>query len=247
MKKYVRLLIITAVIAPFLASNIAMAETGSGSTTSSNSGRSTASTESPAATSTTQSSDDAPLTEQQKTELTKRLSDRKTELKTKLSALESTKIKSKCTTSQGVISSLGQRVKGIETSHTEVYGNLVDRLTKLSTKLKDKGVDTTTLNSEITTLKAKIATFTTDLTAYKQTVKDLKTMDCVSDPTAFKASLETARTAREKVSKDATDIRTYLTVTIKPTLKELRSKVEAKASSDSSGSSGSTTNSGAPN
>ena len=51
-------------------------------------------------------------------------------------------------------------------------------------------------------------------------------MDCVTDPTGFKASLETARTARQKVATDATDIRTYVTGTIKPTLAKLRQQLE---------------------
>ncbi len=223
MRKFARALLAVAVVTPLLAGNVAMAVEGSSNSSS---------TTSTSNSSSSSSSADTPLTEQQKTELAKRLSDRKTELKTKLTTAETAKIKGKCTTSQGVISSLGQRIKGIETSRTEVYNNVIDNLTKLSTKLKAKNIDTTTLDTEITTLKAKVATFNTDLTAYKQAVTDLKNMDCVSDPTAFKASLEAARTAREKVSKDAADIRTYLKDTVKVTLKDLRSQVEAKESTN---------------
>lgn len=232
MRKFARALLAVAVVTPLLAGNVAMAVEGSSNSSSTSSNTSSSSSSNSGSSNSSSSTTDGPLTEQQKTELAKRLSDRKTELKTKLTVAETAKIKGKCTTSQGVISSLGQRIKGIETSRTEVYNNVIDNLTKLSTKLKAKNIDTTTLDTEITTLKAKVATFNTDLTAYKQAVTDLKNMDCVTDPTAFKASLEAARTAREKVSKDAADIRTYLKDTVKVTLKDLRSQVEAKESTN---------------
>ena len=53
--------------------------------------------------------------------------------------------------------------------------------------LKAKGVDTTTLESQITELKAKITTYSTDLAAYKQSLTDLKAVDCKTDPDAFQA------------------------------------------------------------
>ena len=53
-------------------------------------------------------------------------------------------------------------------------------------------------------------------------------MDCASDPTSFKASLEKARSLREQVTKDAQEIKSYVNDTIKPTLKEIRAALEAK-------------------
>jgi signal transduction histidine kinase len=158
-----------------------------------------------------------------------RLEARKAQLKTTLTALEQAKIKTKCATAQGKLSSVRGRIKGIETSRAQVYDNLVDRLTSLSTKLSDKGLDTSELDSEITELNAKIATFQTDLATYKQTVTDLAAMDCKSDPTAFKASLEAARTAQAKVKEDATAIKTYVNDTIKATLKDIRSQLEQQS------------------
>jgi hypothetical protein len=155
-----------------------------------------------------------------------RLDARKAELKTKLTTTEQTRIKNKCVASQGNVSSLRGRIKGIETSRTNVYDTLVDRLTKLSTQVKDKGVDTTKLESEITELKAKVQTFQTDLAAYKQALTDLAAMDCKSDPTAFKASLESARTLQKKVQADGVAIKSYINDTIKVTLKDVRSQLE---------------------
>lgn len=166
---------------------------------------------------------------------TERLKQRKTELKTKVDAVKQARLKSKCKASQGGLSSIRGRIKGLETSRSHVYANLVDRLTKTSQKLKDKGVDTAELDVQITELDTLITTFNTDLTAYKLAVGDLADMDCVADPTAFQASLEAARLARTKTADDAKAIRTYLSDTIKPTLKDLRAQVEKESETEGGG------------
>jgi cell division protein FtsB len=166
--------------------------------------------------------------------LQQRLNKYKDQAKTRLNAVEKTRIQTKCKASQGVVSRVKGRITGLETSHARVYDNLVSRLTSLSTKLKAKDIDTTTLDAQITELKAKIDTFETDLAKYKEAVSDLAEMDCTADPDAFKASLETARTLRAQVAKDAQAIRAYLSDTIKPTLKAIRAEVEAKKDENTS-------------
>lgn len=156
-----------------------------------------------------------------------RLEKKKAELKTKLAAAEQQRIKTKCKTAQGVVKTLGTRVKGTETSRAAVHKNSVDRLTKLAEKLKSKGVDTAQLESQIATLQTKVDTFKTDMTNYKQAVSDLASVDCTTDPAAFKAALENARSLREKLSKDVADVRAYINETIKPTLKTIRAQLEA--------------------
>lgn len=168
-------------------------------------------------------------------EVEARIEKHKSELKTKLTTAKQNSIKSKCKASQGKVSSISGRIKGLETSRTQVYKNLTTRLTTLSQKLKDKGVDTTDLNAQIAELSTKIDTFNTDLTAYKQAVSDLETVDCVSDPTAFQASLEAARTARTKTADDAKAVRAYLNDTIKPTLKTIRQTLESTTKTEDNG------------
>jgi len=160
-------------------------------------------------------------------DLLRRLTDRKTSLKTKLTTAEQTRVKSKCVPSQtGSLKLLSGRIKGIETSRKETHKNLLSRLDKLIEKLKVKNVDTTELEAEIVVLKTKIATFDADLVLYKQAITDLKSMDCVADPVSFKASLETARTLKQTVAKDSETIKSYVTETIKPTLKIIRTALE---------------------
>ncbi len=169
----------------------------------------------------------------EKLTIQQRLEKRKTEMNIKqLPNAEKLKITSKCKASQGVISSVKGRVTGIITSRDNTYGELTERLTKLNDKLKSQGADTTQLQAQITVLTAKIETFHNDLDTYQLAVSDLSTMDCTADPAAFKASLESARKARDKVRADANDIRIYVKDTIKPTLQAVRKQLEANKESD---------------
>jgi hypothetical protein len=165
------------------------------------------------------------LSESEKKDLASRLQKRKDELKTKLNAVEQQRIKTKCTNSQGKLSSVAGKVNGIETSRTEVYGGLVARLSLLSSRLQNQGVDNTALQTTIDGLKAKIDVFNTDLATYKQAVTDLRAMDCVADPVAYKASLDAARAALVKLQEDAKAVRAYVTDTVKPTLAQIRKQL----------------------
>ena len=226
MKTRIRLVLSILLASPILTIGTVAAHSEDGASTAS----------SDTSTTTTVKEDEIesePKTDSKK--LLERLSTRKAELKTKLSTVEQERLKSKCKVAQtGAVSSLSGRIKVIETSRAEVHTNLVNRLNKLVEKLKAKDVDTTKLEAEITELKTKIATFKADLAKYRQAVIDLKAMDCVSDPDAFKASLESARTLRETVAKDAAAIKTYVNDTIKPTLKDIRAALEAKEKEESS-------------
>jgi hypothetical protein len=164
-------------------------------------------------------------TETEKKALLERLTKRKTDLKVRLTNTEKQRLQTRCKNATGQFSALNGRIKGIETSRTQVYENLISRLTGLSTKLQERGVDTTEFDAQVVELQEKITTFQTDLATYKQVVSDLEAMDCATDAEAFKASLEAARTARDKVKMDAQDIKAYVNETIKPTLKAIREQI----------------------
>ena len=50
----------------------------------------------------------------------------------------------------------------------------------------------------------------------------MNAIDCLTDPTAFKAALEAARTSQATVLKDIKAIRAYINDTIKPTLTDIK-------------------------
>lgn len=184
----------------------------------------TAATATPTSTATTKP---AELTEAQKKELQTRIQKRIADQKVKLTAAQQNRLATKCVSAQGALSSAGQRMDTVKAKRTEVYNNIIAKLTGLTTKLKAQNVDTTALESHIKVLQTKIDTYNTDLAAYKQAVSDMTAMDCSKDPTAFQASLEAARTALAKVRTDAAAVSEYVKNTIKPTLVEIRQKLSS--------------------
>lgn len=201
---------------PLLVFGAAFAETTASTTNTTN--KTTAATSSE----DTEKTAGTELTETEKQELRKRVQDRVSSLKIKLSAADQARIKAKCKAAQGVTTSLSKKADNLDTKRTEVYGAIIARLSTLEGKLQKQGVDITKLQSEIDVLKTKKTTFDTDFTAYKQAVADASGLDCTTDPTAFQASIQAARTAQEKVRTDSKDIRTYVTQTIKPTLEQIK-------------------------
>lgn len=158
----------------------------------------------------------------------------KAQLKLKLTALEQQKILTKCVPAQAIIKGQTNHVEQGAPNRTKAYQELVDHINQLIDKLKAAKVDTTTLAQEVSTLKTKIATYQSALTDYKQALVDTQSVDCKTDPTGFKAALETARIKQQAVSAAVLDIRTYVTNTIKPTLVQIRTQLVAQSESSKS-------------
>jgi hypothetical protein len=141
---------------------------------------------------------------------------------TKLTAADQSRYKLKCKAAQvrskAFLTSLENKTK----SRAAAYKKITTKLDELTTKLKDTDYDTKELESSIAQLKKLIATYETDLLAYKNALTDMSNVDCVTDPVAFKASLDAARAQRQAVNKDAVEIRTYIEVTIKKSLKDAK-------------------------
>lgn len=173
--------------------------------------------------------------EQLAKELSDRLLKRKDEIKPRLNTAEKTRLQSRCKNSQGLLSSLEGRIKGVETSRNEVYPHTVTRLTELSAKLKAKGADTTKLDADIKTLEGKIAEFKTNLADYKQSVADLSKMNCQQDPDSFKASLEKARALRQKLKDSGAEIKTFIKDTLKPDLAAIRATLSKEETNGTDG------------
>ncbi len=149
--------------------------------------------------------------------------------KIRLATGEKIRIQGRCKAAQGKVGEVKGRLPNVQMRRDRAYANLVSHLESLTAKVKAKGVDTTTLETQITELKAKITTFQTDMAKYQEAAGDLAAMDCAADPEAFKASLEAARTLRAQLFTDAKAIRAYVADSIKPTLKTIRQQLETAA------------------
>ncbi len=208
MQKIKRYLIAAALLVPFLATVPALAVDSTSSTT-------------------TQTSTTPTQTTAEKAAMQARLEQHKAELKLKLTAAEAKRLQDRCKPAQATIKTLGDKINANVPQRDSAFSELDSHLTSIIAKLKSRSVDTTTLAGEQKTLDTKLATFKTDLTAYKQEISDLQNMDCAADPTAFKSALQAARTARLKLGQELTDIQAYVKNTIKPTLVDLRKQLEA--------------------
>jgi hypothetical protein len=224
MKRILKLGLGAVLALPLMNATLVMAH---GAETSSVNGVAITSNESGPAVAAAETEVEKPLTDEELKAVQTRVEKRKADLKVKLTATEKLNLQNKCKASQGLVSAVKGRAKGIETSRSKVFANITTHLTDLSTKLKNRNADTKALDADIATLQTKITTFTTDLATYKQAVSDLANMDCKTDPDGFKASLLAARTALEAVNKDSQAVRSFVKDTIKPELKTIRASLEA--------------------
>jgi len=180
-------------------------------------------------------SESSQTTAEKQQELRDRLEKRKTELKTKLSTIESRRIEQKCKTAQTVLSNIHNRANKAQTRREQGYDKLINKLKGVEAKIAALGIDTTELKDQITTLTEKVNTFNEDLKNYVQALDDMAKMDCSTDPTAFKATLEAGRTLREKLKTSGAEINKYVRETIKPTLVTLRQAVADKKAAEGGG------------
>lgn len=160
---------------------------------------------------------------------TTRVEEYKKTLKEALTTAVKTRIIERCVAAQAIVKTKITNNSAITTARAAAYNQIVKDLQAIVTKAASatNPVDTTTLQANITVLQTKITTFTTANTTYQQALTDLSVLDCKTDPTAFKAALEVARTDQLAVLTSAKDIRTYLTGTVKDTLKELKTKLDS--------------------
>ena len=174
-----------------------------------------ATTTTPAATTTTTTTTAAET-------ITQRVSKYKLALKTQPTVAEQAKIKANCKAAQVKGRVLSTQITQKVVIRSAAYVTVTGKLDTLITDLKAANVDTAKLETERDELQKLITTYGTDLKTYQENIADMNSVDCLTDPTAFKAALESARTSQAIVLKDIKAIRTYVNDTIKPTLQDIK-------------------------
>lgn len=155
-----------------------------------------------------------------------RLGDYKKLLKDTMTTALKARIAERCVAAQAIVKIKTTNNGKVTTVRTAAYDEIVTDLEAVSTAAAAKGADVTALNASIALLKTKVTTFKTANTAYQQALSDLAALDCKTDPTAFKAALEVARSDQLAVFNAAKDIRTHLTTIIKPALQVVKTSLE---------------------
>lgn len=175
---------------------------------------------------------DDPSAADYQSKLQERISKNKEALKSSLTKTQQTRVKARCKLAQVKVKVVNDKVKTFKTNRVGVYEKIAKKLTDLSTKLKNGGVETSELDTQITQLQTLITNFQTDVSELHQHTADLANMNCQTDPSGFKAALEALRTERESVANDSKAIRSYITDTIKPTLSTLKTSVQSSTKSE---------------
>jgi chromosome segregation ATPase len=154
-----------------------------------------------------------------------RLAKIKEKMAAKLEKAEEAKIKSKCKSSQGKLTSVQAKVTKIRTQRKNAYREVGEKIDRLVERLKAAGIDTSSLEAARADVKNKVDEFNQLVLDYEQTLTDLSSMDCVSDPQAFKAALESARDGRKALAEKGEELKKYVKETLKPIIDELKTQL----------------------
>lgn len=172
----------------------------------------------------------APVTQAQtqpSTAIQERITAYKAALGRDVNASEQAKIKLRCSVAQTNAKAQATRLSAVQKKRNAAYDKISTDLNTLLGKLEKQAFETTALKDNIASLQAKIDSYKVNMNNYQTAVNDLATLDCASDPTAFVAALQAARKAQEAVLPQITDIRAYITNTVKPTLVQIRGQIES--------------------
>jgi len=170
----------------------------------------------------TETENETTETTAQKQKRSERVEAYKKELKETLTNAIKTRIGERCVAAQGLTKKRVTANKTANTVRTSKFNEIVTKLEAVVTAYKAKNIDTSTLEANIVELKAKITSYSAADETYRQSLSDLTVLDCKTDPVAFKAALEKARTDQKAALTAAKAIRSYLTDTVKTTLKSLK-------------------------
>ena len=178
----------------------------------------------------TDTTQDKPLTAEElakkQAERKKRLDDNKAGLKTKLDATNTKRITTKCKASIAKIAGAETSAKAISANRGKAYSKISEAVQKLIDKLKANGKDTADLESKLLYSKNLSDVLATNMAAYEVTLADLQAVDCTADPSTFQGTLEKARTQREAIKTSATDLRTYISTTLKTAVSIIKSQAD---------------------
>jgi molecular chaperone GrpE (heat shock protein) len=138
---------------------------------------------------------------------------------------EQAKVKLRCSVAQTNAKTLATRISTVQKGRNAAYDSILQDLSTLNGKLNKQAFETTGLQDTITMLQAKVDAYKTDMNSYQLAVNDMATVNCAADPVAFIAALQAARKAHDAVQVEITDIRAYITNSVKPTLVQIRTQI----------------------
>lgn len=112
----------------------------------------------------------------------------------------------------------------VQSAHDARFTQVTSKLQDISAKLKARGVDTGTLDSQIATLDQKRSKLESDKTAFISKLEESKGLTCGASQGQFKAKVAEAKVLQKAVVADVKDIHDFIK-TIRDTIKGMRTQV----------------------
>lgn len=160
------------------------------------------------------------------------ITEKRADTKDKMQELEDKKqqmIDERCKLVNTNIDTKTERFDNNKNRHQAEYAHMQERITRIITQLKVKGLNTAKLEADLTTLNTKIDKFATDYAAYIAKLKDTKNYVCGHSDGEFRSALQGARTSILPVRQDVADIRNFYQTVIRPDIQALRQQFKAIA------------------
>ncbi|MCX6763847.1 MAG: hypothetical protein NTZ97_03925 [Candidatus Moranbacteria bacterium] len=112
-----------------------------------------------------------------------------------------------------------------QNSDTTIFGNVKGRLDNLAVRLKNKGLDTSKLETDLKTLADKITKVNTDYASVISSLKDTENFTCGNSQGQFMGKLGAARSILMAVRQDRLAVKEYIKNTIRPDILALRQQL----------------------
>ncbi len=166
-----------------------------------------------------------------KSELAARLQNRKAKLQTRLSNEESARLGNRCVAAQKLFAGVGKKFVEKDTPQRAKYDAYIARLQRVIQKADAEGLDTTDLKKNMETFSQKHQAMIAAINDFNLSISDLQSIDCKSDPTSFKATLESARASLKDVQAAREELGKIAKGPVQESIKALKAALEAKKKS----------------
>lgn len=132
-------------------------------------------------------------------ELNARLEARKNKLQTRLNNDQAAKLSGRCVGAQQKLVGISKKFSESDRPLRAKYDAYAVRLQKITQKAEERGIDTADLKKNTELFKQKHQDMVAAINEFNVSISDLQAADCRTNPTGFKATLDSARTSLAEV------------------------------------------------
>lgn len=150
-----------------------------------------------------------------------RLAQRKAERAVQLEENDVRRLENRCRGAQSAMITLQQQLTTTFNERADKYSVIDGKIWIAIGELKLAGVDTFSLEKQLTKYQELVTTFNTTGKEYLQALDDAIVINCASDVSGFAALLETSRLYRQQARAQSEAIRVHLVDNVKPEITKL--------------------------